>query len=124
MRKLDFTDEGAEERFNILYDGLMASSRGYQAPGETRVIGVVLDKMEKLGVPTKDGERATFRWNKGTDPTTRTVLMEDAEHKLMEESLDSVKWNTVGARKATTAIQWFKDAPTVQVEPKKEEPKA
>jgi hypothetical protein len=106
-RILDFTGDKAKERYEVVYDGLLGTMRGYSAPSETRVIGKVLDKLESIGVTTKRGELATF----ALDGAGGQLIFEEEEHRLVSESLHQVRWNAQGARKATAVVDWFDSAP-------------
>lgn len=106
MKVLDFTGPEAKERYDLLYEGLIGTPRGLEAPSETRVIGKILDKLEAIGVSEKKNGAATFVLNGGGE-----VELEDAEHKLMSDCLSEVRWRTAGARKATSAMEWFNAAP-------------
>src|SRR2546428_9303004 len=115
MRVLDFTQPGMGESYEILYDGLTGSSRGFEAPSETRIVSRILDKLEEIGLPTERGGVKTFALVDGGG----TVRLEDAEYSLMGEAIRSVKWTARAARKATSAMEWFASAP----EPVKEKAK-
>lgn len=111
MKRLDFTGSEAKERYEILYEGVTGTTRGFQAPSETRVVGKILDKLEAIGTPTETpvptgGSVKSFalRENGGA------VDLEDAEFNLMNECVQAVKWNTRGARRATAAVEWFQAA--------------
>ncbi len=107
MRRLDFTGESAGDRFEIIYDGIIGSGRGYEAPSETRIIGNVLTALEKIGKPMSRGGIATYSLADGGGP----VLLEDVEWELAKDALTKVKWNAAGARRATDTIEWFHNAP-------------
>lgn len=109
MKRLIFSGPEAKERYNILYEGITGTTRGFQAPSETRVIGRVLDKMEAIGTPTEvtTPNGTIMAFTLGGDGT---VDLEDAEFGLMNECLQAVRWSSKGARRATNAIDWFLSA--------------
>ena len=114
MRKITFTaDKQSEDRFEILYEGALNTPRGYKAPKETRLIGKVLDKLEAVGTPFKDNNRATYKllFSKAGD-----VLLEDEEYSLLKEALDEIKWTGTISRKAADALEFLEASPSVKVE--------
>lgn len=108
MKQLDFgpNNHDAKEFYEILYDGALQSPRGYTAPTETRMIGKFLDKMEAIGRICKRGNDVSYELNGGG-----LVILDEEIHRLVSDALKLVKWNGVGARKATKAIDWFDQAP-------------
>ena len=107
MRMLDFTVENGAEMYEALYSGLVGSTRGYEAPSETRVLSKVLDAMEAVGVSSTVEGNATFVLKEGGG----VVLLEDAEYTLMDSAISSTKWRATAVRKVTKAVEWFKAAP-------------
>ena len=107
MRVIRFKGPQATQMYEILYDGLLNTTRGFEAPSETRVHGRILDKMESIGIPTERGGVATFT----LAPPDGEVVVEDAEYQLMAESLKAVRWLARAARVATAAMELFANAP-------------
>lgn len=107
MRVLDFTGEEAAQRYEILYDGLLGTNRGFEAPSETRVVSHILDKMEAIGIPAQRGGVKTFSLNGGD----KKVMLEDAEYQLMAEAIKQVKWTARAAKSVTGAMDFFAAAP-------------
>lgn len=114
MKALDFRIPDGAERYEILYDGLVGSNRGLSAPSETRIMSRILDKLEAIGIPVERGTVKTFSL---VPEVVEMVLLEDTEWRLMVDCLQTVKWTTRAARKATTAMEWLEAA----TEPVKEE---
>lgn len=102
MRILHFVDSAIYE---ILYDGLLNTTKPLEAPSETRVIGRILDKLEQIGKPAERGGVATF-----TLGSPDFIELEDVEYRLMEECLKSVRWTARAARVVTKAMEFFNDA--------------
>lgn len=122
MKRLNFAVDG-KERYEILYGGVIGTTRGFQAPSETRVIGKVLDKLEAIGKASETvGQNgATVKSFILNELLAEVVVdLEDAEFSLMLECLQAVRWTTNAARKATAAIEWFQSS----TEPPKEDVKA
>jgi len=114
MKRLAFSGSGAKERYEIIYDGITGTTRGFEAPGETRVIGKVLDKLESIG---KTGEREDGRKSFILNGYGAGIVdLEEAEFQLAIQCLNAVRWTVQGARKATDAVEWFLKAeePPVQ----------
>lgn len=128
MRKLDFSIGRASDYFEIIYDGLLQTPRGFAAPSETRIIGAVQDKLEAIAnaIDVGEGGRslATYRLNEVEALSNGMIYFEDAEYNLILAALKEVKWLTAAARKATAAMDWFEEAEKVDKvkEVKKEEP--
>lgn len=113
MKRLNFAVDGGKERYEILYGGVIGTTRGFQAPSETRVIGKVLDKLEAVGKSSETvGQNgATIKSFILNDQLPEVVVdLENAEFDLMLECLQAVRWTTSAARKATAAIEWFQTA--------------
>ena len=108
MRTLNFQGSDSAEIFEILYQRLVNSTRGFEAPTETRVLSHILDKLEAIGTPVEQGGVATFTLN-GFE--MGSVKLEEAEFKLMAEALREVKWTAKAARKVTRAMDFFYEAP-------------
>lgn len=120
MRYIDFSGENGKVFFEALYDGLIGTARGFEAPQETRVLGKVLDKMEAIAHSTKRGELATFSRNE-ENGTSLVVALEEAEFDLFKAALTHTRWMVRAARDATKAVDWFHAAPTLEpVEPVEE----
>lgn len=118
MRELDFTGDDAKERYEITYEGLVGTNRGFEAPSETRVIGKILDKLEAIGTPSPTASGVlTFTLNDGGGK----VYLEEEEFKLAGECIRLTKWKAQISRKATAAVEWFMGIP--KMEPKKDEAK-
>lgn len=106
MRYLSFEKDKDEKKYKTLYDGIMASSRGF-TDLETRVISNVLNKLEAIGTPSDEGDGAFFALTK-----TGEVALEDAEFKLMMEAYKKVTWTARGSRDAADVREWLEAAPT------------
>lgn len=110
MKRLDFSGVEGKERFEILYGGVTGTTRGFQAPSETRVIGKVLDKLESIAKPTETlglGGKTIKSFALDETLSDLTIDLEDAEFGLMKECVEAVQWSAAGARKATTVVDWF-----------------
>jgi hypothetical protein len=100
MRILNFN--GARDEYEVLYMGLLATSRGFEAPIETRLHSRLLDKFEAIGVPTDDAFTLM--------PDGGRVTLEEVEYQLMEDCLKQVKWKASGTRRANKAMDFFYEA--------------
>ena len=113
MRKLDFgSSERGAEFYTIIYDGIMTTQRGFEAPHETRVLGKILTALEGAGhsVTRNDGTPMAFPsydLNEKPEP----VVLELAEYKLAREALAKAQWNARSARRVTEMFDWFDAAP-------------
>lgn len=107
MKKLDFTGEEADVRFEIVYDGFLTTPRGFSAPSETRVVSKILDKLEALAHADRRGNLSTF----SLDEQGGVALLEEEEFNLLKDSLAQVKWTAAGSRKATEVLDWLAAAP-------------
>jgi hypothetical protein len=105
MRYLYFDGEKATQIYEVLYDGLLNTTRGLEAPSETRVMSRILDKMESIGLSTERGGIKTF-----TLACESRVTLEDAEYQLMGEALKAVRWSSKAARIVTAALDLFSEA--------------
>lgn len=117
MRHLDFSSapapfESSKELYEVIYDAITNCPRGFDK-SEARVFGRVLTKLESIGASVERDGRASFSISDGL----RRVPLEDAEFKLMLETLDSIKWAARFTRKVTALYEWLDKAPA-------EEPKA
>jgi len=108
MKKLDFTGPEAARTFDLIYDGILGTSRGFTAPSETRVIGSALSKLEAIGHAVKRGDIPTY----GLNPKGGVVLLEEAEFNLAREALTQARFTPFVAREATHAVDWFDAAPS------------
>lgn len=100
-------DEAAANRFQMLYDGLTNTPRGFNAAGEGRVFAAILDKFEAVGVPkTLPNGLTTYVFN----GVGGTVELNDAEYALAKAALDEVKWLAPSVRKAVAVLDWFAGA--------------
>ena len=106
MRYLKLRLGQHDVRYKTLYDGLIASQRGF-ADTELRIIGNVLDKVESFGTPQGEGDRAFYALS-----TEGVLALEDAEHKLLLEAFNKVSWTARGARDAANTKEWLETAPT------------
>lgn len=111
MRYLDFSGEEGKERYSVLYDGLIGTNRGFEAPSETRVLGSILDKLEAIGHADMRGKNATFSRNEKED-IKLVIALEEAEFELAKDTLAHTKWVASSARGATKVMDWFHRAPT------------
>ncbi len=115
MKELKFAGDDAQDHFEIVYDGLLQTPRGFAAPTETRVVSSILDKLEEIAKPEEisgPGGRSlkTFRLNELDALTGASVLLENAEYSLLTEALKEVKWLAGAAKKATAAMDWLEGA--------------
>ena len=100
MRSLAFT----AERFEIIYEGLLNSQRGFDAPSETRIVGKILEKLEDEATQELVGGVTTYRLKNGKGAV---VNLSDEEYKLLVSAVKAVKWTARIATKATDAIEWL-----------------
>lgn len=117
MRKLDFS--GDAELYGVMYDGIVNNPRGFTAPIETRIVGKVLDRLEAIGELVLIGpDIKSYRLNgKHTDNgVLPVILLEEEEYRLIKEALGQVKWNAVGARRATALFDMLEAATEVKPE--------
>lgn len=118
MRKITFTaDKASEDLFEILYEGALNTPRGYKAPKETRIIGRVLDKLERMGTPFTDNNRSSYKY---LYSAAGDLLLEDEEYNLLHEALNEIKWTGGVSRKAADAMELLESSPAIKVEEKKE----
>lgn len=109
MKKLDFQDR-PEYFFEIVYDGIIGTSRGFAAPNETRLIGNVLNKLDAISAEdTAIGGLPRRKLKSGGG----AVLLEQGEYNLVKEALATVKWNATASRRATEVVDWFSASPDV-----------
>jgi hypothetical protein len=106
MRYLEFNDVLGSERYGMIYEGIIGSTRGFDGRTEARVIGKVLDKLEAIGQPVQKEDRATFALS-----GHGTVALEDAEYKLLLDTLSSVKWTAKFSRLVARTFDWLANAP-------------
>lgn len=105
MKILNFSGENAAQRYEVLYDGLVHSTRGFEAPSETRIVSHILDKMETIGKPAERGGIRTFTLNGGGE-----VRLEDVEYQLLGEALKGARWTARAARMVTDTLDFFNGA--------------
>lgn len=108
MRYLEFTLEEDEKKYEILYQGCVGTTRGFEGQ-DLRVFSNVLDKLEKLGRPVDDSDGATFALTH-----SGIVALEDAEFRLMMEAYNKVRWTPKGVRSAADVRDWLQDAPKTE----------
>lgn len=113
MKRLNFSlkNEQATLFYEMIYDGIINSQRGFSAPSETRVIGSLLNKLEAIGKVAERGGQATYTLNYGG-----VIEIEEEVHKLASDALRHVKWSAAASRNATTAIDWFDNAPAAMTD--------
>lgn len=100
-------DTESVNRYQMLYDGLTNTPRGFNAPSEGRVFAAILDKFENIGMPkTLPNGLATYVFN----GVGGTVELNDAEYNLAKAALDEVKWLAPSVRKAIAVLDWFAGA--------------
>lgn len=102
MRTLDFAPDN-KQHFEIIYDGIIGSARGFDGKNEARVIGRVLDKLEGIGETTQRGGMTTYRLRESGG----TVELEDAEFELMYDAISHVKWSARFARQVAQTFEWL-----------------
>lgn len=108
MKVLDFTRTENAQVYEILYDGLLNSTRGFEAPSETRVLSHIQDKFERIGLTAERGGVKTFT----LAPPSGMVTLEEVEYQLMAEALKAVRWTSKAAKAATMALDFFTNAPS------------
>lgn len=93
-----------KDKFEVVYNGLLNSQRGFDAPSETRMVTKILDKMEKNAEAFDDGGTKSYRVPEGK---TVTVELPDEEYKLLTEAIKAVKWTARVARKVSDVVEWL-----------------
>lgn len=98
--------EGPAELYEIMYDGIVGSPRGFDK-SEARIIGRVLSKLEKIGTTTEREKRKTF----ALKDEDHVVELEDTEFKLAIEALEAIRWTALFSRKAADMFDWLDATP-------------
>jgi hypothetical protein len=92
------------DRYQMIYDGLTNTPRGFNAPAEGRVFVAILEKFEAIGTPkTLPNGTATYVFN----GIGGNVELNDAEYALAKSALDEVKWLAPSVRRAIAVLDWF-----------------
>jgi hypothetical protein len=110
MRYLDFSGSEGVTRYEYLYGGLVGTGRGFEAPTETRILGKILDKLEAIGTPVKEGADAAYK-RKAEEGIELAVALEEAEYELAKDCYAKTQWRAATARAATAILDWFHAAP-------------
>lgn len=122
MRYLYFDEQATKnpkENYEMLYDGIINSPRGYEGPAENRTIGRVLDKLEAIGKPARRNNQDVFDLGENL---LGVISLEDAEFDLVMATMKAIRWTGAFSRKATAMFDWLNAAPSEQR--KKPEPTA
>ena len=85
-RTLAFT----ADNFEVVYEGLLNTNRGFDAPSETRIVGKILEKLEDIAEQVNialEGQRPVYSYRLA-DGKGRTCMLSDEEYKLL---LDAVR---------------------------------
>lgn len=115
MRYLYFDTEAGlkdpKETFNMLYDGVAGSQRGFEGPIENRNIGKFFDAMEEIGKPCQRNGQDVYE----LDPEkVKPVIIDDAVFALVWDAVKIIKWTGLFSRKADGLYTWLeasKDKP-------------
>lgn len=105
MRYLELHHPEDEKRYEVLYQGCVGTTRGFEGT-DLRVFSNVLNKLEKLGRPADDSDGATFALSE-----SGVVALEDAEYRLLFEAFNKVRWTPKGVRAAADVRDWLSEAP-------------
>ncbi len=97
------------KRFEMMYEGLLATPRGFTAPSETRIMSKVLEKMEAIGHQETVNNAPTYRMN--GDIVSPDLELTDEEYSLTYESLKAVKWMGVAVRGVTDLFDALEKTP-------------
>lgn len=106
MKKIPLTSE----RFEVMYEGLLNTPRGFTAPSETRIVGKVLSKLEELGHQTEVMGIRTYRMN--GEMVSPDLPLTEEELSLVTEALKAVKWMGRSARQVSDLFETFEKAPS------------
>lgn len=101
--QFDSTQPETKARYEILYDGLITTRRGFMGP-ERRVMEGIMDKFEALGEPVERGNSATFALTK-----KGCVELNEVEFKLVVDSMEYVPWASRVLREVGRTLQWLAD---------------
>lgn len=104
MKKIPLTSE----RFEVMYEGLLNTPRGFTAVSETRIVGKVLSKLEELGHQTEVAGIRTYR----TNGEVVVAELTDEELSLVTEALKAVKWMGRSARQVNDLFDAFEKVPS------------
>lgn len=104
MKTLKFTPFN-RELYELMYEGLLVTPI-QMAPGEKRVFGKILDKVEALGkYKTTEAEVLRTLAGDGGD-----LNLEDAEYDLLKRALESVQWKPITLRKGLALDDFIAEA--------------
>lgn len=113
MRRLAFEGKDGRDRWDVLYGAMLINPEGYGR--ETRrVARRVLEKLESIAEPIEDAQvLAKFQLGEGP----REILLEEAEFRLMKETVDSIKWTRHAVILADKTIEWLESIKESKKEP-------
>lgn len=96
------------KRFEMMYEGCLATPRGFTGPSETRIMGSILNKLEAVAHQETVNGVPTYRMN--GDVVNPDLKLTDEEYNLAFDSLKAVKWMGMAARAAADLFEAFEKA--------------
>jgi hypothetical protein len=116
MRSLVFegTEEGSN-RWDILYGAMLVAPDGF-SHHTRRVARRIIEKLEHLARPVEDPDPkvlAKFEFDKDSGP--RELSLEEAEFKLLRETVDKIPWTRHAIVLADKTIEWMDEAKPSEV---------
>lgn len=105
MRRLAFDSNESKIRWDILYGGMLVNPEGY-GKETRRVARRVLEKLESIAEPVENEGIAKFQLGDVVNEP-RELVFEEAEFKLLRETIDGIKWTRQSIVIADKTIEWL-----------------
>lgn len=122
MRYLYFDTEAVKEPvkiYEIVYDGVGGSPRGFEGPIENRHVSKFYDKLEAIGKPCQRNGKDSYELD--PEKVKGPIILDDAEYTLVYDALKVIRWVGAFSRQATAMFDWLEGA---KDKPREEIPEA